>query len=372
MSKRYPGVYRRGSTWSWRAQFSSAGDRKGISGSGYPTAKDASQARAAALQKAVNRRPGNQQQSDVTLGEWLESWLEGHVATVRQTSASNYRARVAKVNETPQSKARLRDLTETDYMHLVAELRKQSPGHRTLTGKIATVSQALNAAIRAGLISENPLSGLRVARTGEKFKPSPWNRDQAQAFLRHRRLNGDPRHHVWHLALATGLRRGECHGLQWSDVDFTGQRLWVRRQRVDVHGTIYESAPKTSTSEAPVYLDGGTCDLLRSVTRTSEYVLTDHRTGQPYRAMSTFDADFRKACDEAQVPRIRFHDLRHTAASLMAAAGVPLPLAQARMRHWSPAMTEHYTHADTSMGSQVAEQMGSFLNPDDHGHDGQD
>lgn len=356
---RYPGVTRRGAGWSWRAQFSEGGERSTLSGSGYDTAKEAAEARAAAIAEARNRKPGVDR--TVTLETWLNRWLAGHVETVRPTTRLQYECRVRMICRTSYSSRRLADFDETDWKHVIAELREQAPSTRTLKTKVDCLSTALTAAVRAGVIKDNPLPGIRISRTEEKFTARPWTADEARAFLEHRRRNGDPLYHVWHLALATGLRRGELHGLQWHDIDLDAGVLQVRRQRVDVSGTIHEGAPKTSSSEAPVHLDEGTVAVLEGVHRTSVYVVTDPRTGAPYDCMSTFSADWRRALVSSGAPKIRFHDLRHTSASLLAAAGVPLVLAQARLRHWSPAMTAHYTHADTTMGAEAAGRLGKLL-----------
>ena len=286
MSKRYPGVTKRGSSWAWRAQFSDGGRRTGLSGSGYGSAKEAWEARCQALRDAAEH-PG--EIPDLTLGEYLDRWLEGHVQTVRPGSAVQYRSRVNKIKETSFADAVLRDLDEFDYRHLVAELRAQAPAHRTLTLKVSTLSMALDAAVRNGLARRNPLPSIRVSRTTQSTEYTPWTVAEAQAFLTDRRKADDPLHHLWHLALHTGMRRGELHGLRWSDIE--GDRLVVRRQRISIGGEVVEGPPKTTSSEAPVLLDARTLELLDEVPRVSEYVVNDPRTGRPYVAMKTFTTD---------------------------------------------------------------------------------
>lgn len=297
----------------------------------------------------------------LTLSSYLETWLVEHTAHLKPTTASNYRSRVTSVQQSPVADKRLRSLTETDYRRLVTDLAAQAPSHTTLTLKIGTLSGALNAAVRAGLIPNHPLGQIKVSRTGERFEPKAWSLPNVTKFLMHRRLAKDPLATIWHLAVVTGLRRGELHGLRQDDIDLDRCVLHVRRQRVEVRGKVIEQAPKTLASEAPVFLDAATCALLRDRTWTCEYLVADPRTGRPYVSLSTFGRDWRVACVNANVPVIRFHDLRHTSASMLAAAGVPLVLAQQRLRHWSPAMTARYTHALDGMGSQVADQIGALL-----------
>lgn len=358
-SNRYPGVFKRGKTWSYRAQFGDGEDRWGVSGSGYPSAKAAFEAKVEAVRRA--RPLEGPRAADITLSDYLDAWLENHTATLRESTRSTYLAKVRKIQETEAAGRRLRSLTETDYRRLVAELRGQAPSHTTLKAKVTILAVALNAAVRAGLIDGHPLDRINVSRDHEKFTPGHWSVDTVRTFLEHRRLAKDPLAHVWHLAVVTGLRRGELHGLRWADVDLDAGVLYVRRQRTEVRGTVIETAPKNEASEAPVHLDEETVAMLRSIPRTSEYIVNDPRTGQPYKYIRLFTRDWVRAQEAAMVPPIRFHDLRHTSASLLADAGVPLVLAQQRLRHWSPSMTERYTHALEGSGQEVARRIGAVL-----------
>jgi integrase len=361
-TNRYPGVYKRGKTWSFRAQFGDGDDRWGVSGGGYPSARAAWDAKLQAIEAArpmhgIAQRPD----ATLTLASYLDAWLADHTSTLRPSTASAHRSRVNGIKATSIAGLRLRSLTESHYRALVAELRLQSPSHTNLVLKIGTLKAALNAAVRAGLIPNHPLDTIKVSRTTERFVPGFWSVATVQKFLAHRKAANDPLYLTWHLAIVTGLRRGELHGLRWEDVDLDAGLLHVRRQRVEVRGVVHEYAPKTASSEAPVFLDAGTVELLRAATRTSDYVVNDPRTGRPYEQIRTFARDWKKAQDYANVPTIRFHDLRHTSASLLAASGVPLVLAQQRLRHWSPAMTARYTHALDGMGAEAANSIGALV-----------
>lgn len=361
-SNRYPGVYRRGKTWSFRAQFGDGADRWGVSGSGYPSAKAAHDAKIQAIQNArplhgIKQRPS----ATLTLADYLDAWVLDHGRTVKASTLSSYESKVAQIKRSPIAQRRLRSLTEADYRRLIGDLRAQAPKHTTLMAKVTILAVALNAAVRAGLIPHHPLGAIKISRSDERFEPRVWDVATVQKFLAHRRAANDPLYHAWLLAVLTGLRRGELHGLRWGDVDLDRRVLHVRRQRAEVRGKIIETAPKTTASEAPVYLDADLVETLRAVPRTSEYVVNDPRTGRPYTSMRLFRADWIRAQRYANVPRIRFHDLRHTSASLLAHVGVPLVLAQQRLRHWSQAMTARYTHALDGAAPEVADKIAAAL-----------
>lgn len=359
---RYPGVYKRGNSWSYRAQFGDGDARHGISGSGYPSAKAANDAKVEAIRNArplngVTQRPD----ATLTLAGYLEAWVADHTLTMRPSTAHAYRSRLGMVAKSPVAEKRLRSLTEQDYRRLVRDLRDQSPSHTNVRLKVGTLSQALDAAVRAGLIPHHPVRLITVSRTGERFEPGVWEVAQVTKFLAERKAAGDPLFLCWHLALVTGMRRGELHGLRREDINLEGGVLHVRRQRVVVGGKMVEGPVKTEGSEAPVYLDPATIELLRDHVWTSDYLVNDPSNGRPFEDMRKFDRAFKTACRRAGVPVLRFHDLRHTSASILADLGVPLVLAQQRLRHWSSAMTQRYTHALDARGAEVAAQIGALV-----------
>lgn len=359
---RFPGVYKRGKTWSYRAQFGDGTDRTSVSGGGYASARDAYEARVKAIAEArpmrgITQRPD----ASLTLGSYLDAWVADHTRHLRPGTAAAYRARALSIQQSPVTRRRLRGLTEGDYRQLVDDMRAGTESTTYLRQKLVLLRAALNDAVAAGLIPSHPLDRIKVSRTEERFQAKVWDVPTVRKFLSHRRRAGDPLYLAWHLAIVTGLRRGELHGLRWEDVDLDRAVLHVRRQRLDISGTVIEQAPKTSASEASIALDPETVELLASAPRTSDYVVNDPRTGRPYASLRTFLRDFKRATDNAGVPEIRFHDLRHTSASLLAHAGVPLPAAKQRMRHWSQAMTEHYTHALDGADVQVAHQIGGLV-----------
>lgn len=359
---RYPGVYKRGGSWSYRAQFGDGENRWGVSGGGYSSAKDAYDAKVEAVRAArplhgVVQRPD----ASLTLAGYLSAWLVEHTSTLSPGTASAYRSRVNRVLETTLADRKLRGLKEGDYRLLIRELRDQSPSDSTLKQKVTMLKTALDAAVRAGLIPNHPLRDITISRESERFVPGFWEPEDARKFLAHRKAAGDPLYLVWHLAIVTGMRRGELHGLRREDVDLERGQLHVRRQRTDVRGVVHERVLKTAGSDRTITLDLETVAMLAGHTWTSDYLVTDPATGRPYAYLRGFDRAWHLAVEHANVPRIRFHDLRHTSASLLADAGVPVASAQRRLGHMGADMTKRYTHALESRDREVADAIGSIV-----------
>ncbi len=140
----------------------------------------------------------------------------------------------------------------------------------------------------------------------------------------------------WALLLTRGLRRGELCGLRWDDVDLDGSSVRVVRTRVLVDGRPEESLPKTAAGRRAVPLDARLVALLRrhKAVQSAEKLaagvayddggwLVADELGQPYYPDS-ISGMFEKKVKAAGLRRIRLHDPRHTAATLMLADGVPV------------------------------------------------
>jgi integrase len=167
-------------------------------------------------------------------------------------------------------------------------------------------------------------TGARVAvwrSTGQRPPVAVWTAAQTAAFLAH--VRGHALCPLFHVAALLGLRRGEMIGLRWSDVDFTGATLTICRQVQERTGRAVICLPKSERSGRTVAADG--------------WVFTN--SGGAYGSPSHITHAFRRLLHEAELPPVRFHDLRHDAASLSLAAGNDLKVVQALLGHASIVLT---------------------------------
>jgi integrase len=146
---------------------------------------------------------------------------------------------------------------------------------------------------------------------------------------------GDRLEALYVLALMTGLRRGELLGLRWSDVDLEGRRLVVRRSlQVNDEGRWVLGAPKTKHSRRPVLLTGTAVKALREhrdrqdIEREKAGELWHERdlvftntVGNPLGEKELLHRSFYPLLERAQLPKVRFHDLRHSTATLLLGEG---------------------------------------------------
>ena len=138
---------------------------------------------------------------------------------------------------------------------------------------------------------------------------------------------GDPLRPIIILALNTGMRKGEILNLRWSDVDFADCYIYIKKSKSNVMRKI----PMNTIVVAS----------LKNIKRENDYVFPGPRTGKQY---SDIFYPFKQACEKAGIKDMRFHDLRHTAATLMVMGGIDLVTVKEILGHSDIQMTMRYAH----------------------------
>ena len=173
---------------------------------------------------------------------------------------------------------------------------------------------------------------------------------------------------LWMLAVHTGMRQGELLALKWKDVDLEAGKVSVRRTltRESVHYTLGE--PKTKKSRRTVKQTGAATDAVKDhlsrqideidrlgdLYRDQGLVFTSN-SGAPLNPSNIRNRDLRRLTSKAGVPEIRFHDLRHTCATLLLSKNVHPKLVQEMLGHATVAVTlDTYSHVLPGMGDHAA------------------
>ena len=308
-----------------------------------------------------------------TVARWLRYWLSTR-RSIRPTTLHSYTVHVETFLIPAIGDLRLSEVTSRHLAAMFADLaagttpsgRPRSPG--TLQRIRATLRAAFNAAIRDGLIADNP--ALRVempaarrphavvwtdARVqqwrddGHRPAVAVWTAAQLAEFLRF--VADDPLFALWWLVALRGLRRGEAAGLRWCDLDLDRRRLVIVSQRTTVGSQVVECEPKSAASQRSVALDRHTVGILRAHLRRQRqryrdaglawreygYVFT-RPDGKPYHPNSLTHR-LQQLIAAAGLPPVRLHDLRHGAASLAHEAGADLKTVQDQLGHASIVLT---------------------------------
>jgi len=329
-------------------------------------------------------------------GEWLDRWLEGRTGP-RESTIRGYTSHVRLYLKPCLGHILLADLTAQHVQAMFTAITRQHEAEgqpvtaATLARVRATLRAALNGAIRAGLISVNAASraelpaprrprpvvwtAARVAewqRTG--IRPPVAVRTPAQTA---RFLNAIRSHRLYaayHLVALRGLRRGEAAGLRWCDIDLDTATAIITCQLQQYDGRLVACPPKTVGSERAVALDRTTVAVLHAHRAAQDakraalgkdyhdsgYVFTC-LNGDPV-ASDRLSRTFRRLSDEAGLPPVRLHDLRHGAASLALVAKVDLRVVHDMLGHSSIVLTaDTYTSVLPEVARKAAEDVATLI-----------
>ncbi len=155
------------------------------------------------------------------------------------------------------------------------------------------------------------------------------------------------------MALNTGMRKGEILNLRWNDIDFIEHYIYLKKTKSNV----MRKVPMNSVIN----------DMLNKIERDGDYVFANPETGLPY---TDIFHQFKAACEDAKINDLRFHDLRHTAASLMVMGGVDLVTVKEILGHSTIEMTMRYAHPTPENKRKAVSVLASVFEADQKELDG--
>ena len=303
-----------------------------------------------------------------TFGEYLEGWLNLKRSVVRIHTIEQYQRTVNKYILPGLKNAKLNELTPGRIQGLYDQLQKQGVTPRVVQVVHAVIYGSLQQALKLGIIGRNP--ALAAVTPAAKLREiQVWDESQISQFLVS--IQGQRNETLYRLALATGMRRGELCGLQWSDVDWLAKTIYVQRQVTQPEGGGFQyTLPKTSAGRRMISLGENMIQALRLQIERVQTLRAavgerwkDNDLIFPSLAGTPIDGynlskEFRILAEQAGLPRIRFHDLRHTAASMMLNHGIPVIIVSRILGHSKPSITmDIYGHLIPGMQDQAASLM---------------
>lgn len=307
-----------------------------------------------------------------TVETYSEYWLTNASSTLRPATLSNYGWVLRKYIIPTVGDVRLERLTPAHVRKLHGAVQSVGVSARTIQLTHAVLRSMLSEAVREEVISRNVGTLVRPPRL-EKSERRPWS---AEDVARFRTISiGHRLHTLFELAYSVGLRRGELLGLRWSDVDLDGHLLHVRQtmQRLGSdHGRVF-GPPKSARSRRSVPVPDSVARSLQlhRASQSAELRVTDRSNeldlvfttsvGTPIEP-SNLRRDFESLIVAAGVPRIRFHDLRHTCASLLFDRGVPPRVVMDLLGHSTLSITtDLYAHVMPTTLANAASAMDDLL-----------
>lgn len=314
--------------------------------------------------------------TNVTVQEYLESWLENiHKPTVRLSTYLNYSKLLKNYLVPGLGKVKLQKLTPQQVQAFYSKKINEGLSPKTVNNVHGVLHKALDNAVKWDILPRNVCDAVTPPRIPRKEK-NVLTKQQAHTLIEQLK-----EHHLEALlvlAVITGMREGEILALRWQDIDFEDGSLQVQRAVSYLKGYGYvESEPKTAKSRRMIKLPVFVVNVLKQHQTQQEEqrkevgkawiekgLVFTNAQGYYY-SSSTLRKVFRRFLVSIDLPHMRFHDLRHSAATILLAMKVHPKVVQEILGHSQITVTmDLYSHALPSMQDDVTKQWdGEFGKP---------
>ena len=304
-----------------------------------------------------------------TVEEYLLSWVDAMKHTVKPRTWKYYKDYV-RLHAIPLiGKVKLGKLKAQDIQSLYTRKLNQGLSSTTVNHLHAVLHKALNNAFRLGLVQRNITDMVDHPRMAH-HEIAPLTAEQVGAFLT--AATGERLEALYVLAVTTGMREGELLALTWRDIDFEKSRLQVRATLQFLEGKFVFTEPKTAGSRRNIGLPKITVEALRQHRLrqneerallednwdTSHDLIFPNTVGKPINATNLIKRGLKPLLKKAGVPPIRFHDLRHTAATLLLSKGVNVKVVSEMLGHADVTTTLRiYAHVLPHMQQTATDTM---------------
>lgn len=313
--------------------------------------------------------------SRMTLGEWLDKWLDEYmIFTIRESTLDSYRAMVKNQVKPFIGGKQIASLTTADMQKFYNKIKKEGrvrehPIHgKTLADSMVRgvhmmLHEALDTAVKERLIAKNPTNGTTVPKCNYPEKQILGD-SQLDAFLE--AIKGEEYWDTFfYVEVMTGLRRGEICGLKWQDINFEENKLQVKRSvSVKKGGGVSIGETKTETGVRSILMPPSVADVLqnRKQRAITEWVFPNFMHPEQPISPATAYRKLKIILKHAGLPLIRFHDLRHTFATHATHGGVDPKTLAGILGHTNASFTlDTYTHVTSDMQKAASNIVGNIM-----------
>lgn len=298
-----------------------------------------------------------------TLAEYLKSWIQDYAPNLTPRSAERYGSIIDLHLAPALGRVALTSLKPAAVQKHYTGLLASGLSPRSVRYVHVVLHKALQTALKLGLVARNVADGLDIPRA-RRPEMQTWNKDEMAAFLE--AAKGTQYYALFYTALYTGMRRSELLALRWSDIDFIYSQISVTRTLHHVKGQYTFSQPKSEKGRRTIALPPSAFLVLEAYrkARDVEAALLNEKVnddelvfsalGKPLRP-NTVSRAWVMLAEKAGVKVIRFHDARHTHASIMLREGIHPKVVQERLGHASIAITlDTYSHVAPGLQDAAA------------------
>lgn len=367
------GSFRQRADGSWECRIRLGGKYRSFYGS---TKSAAGKAKDDAKKEMEAGRDLNRRREKV--GAYLTRWLEDTAAIrVSPRTLVEYRSIVVNHLQPALGAIWLHELSPSDVQTMLNAVHRAGLSPRRVSHLRAVLRTALSDAMKVGAVSRN-VAKLVTLPTIDRERVVPLDPAQARALIA--ATDGTIHGAVFTVALTCGLRQGEVLGLRWQDIDFAAGTLSVRQSLKSLPGKVEMGAPKSRNSRRTIPLPTAAADVLRRQRDRQTFdrhaaggawedgdLVFANATGGPLSAWAVRMA-LKRALEDAGLPPVTFHALRHGCASLLLSSSVPLAMVSRILGHSTVALTaDVYGHIGVEAMRVAATAMDAAMTGTDGG-----
>ncbi len=300
----------------------------------------------------------------IAFGPYAERWLASRIG-IRDTTRAAQESYLRSLILPALGEYPLDAITPDDLRDWIASLDRRGSAPATIRKALLITKKILDRAVADRRIGHNPAASLEI------LDAPPVQRKTMRTLTANEvgelvRASGPFYGAMIHTAAATGMRWGEIAGLRTSELDLLRGEIRIESQLREIAGTLTLDAPlKTASSRRIVTIDGGTAEMIGAhLARfpNNEGVAFSTVEGKLLRRSNFARSHFKPAARSIGRGELTFHDLRHTHASLLLAAGEPITNVADRLGHRDAATTLRiYAHAIEGTQRSAADRIGSIL-----------
>lgn len=316
--------------------------------------------------------------SKMTVGQWLDIWLETYLSSVRPYTVLSYTQHVNNHIKPALGEIRLDKLhthSIQQFYNRLGMANGDKPGlsPKTVQNIHGVLHKALQQAVKIGYLRINASDACELPRA-EKTEIKPLSEEEIQTFMK--TIKGHKFETVFLVLMFTGIRRGEVCGLTWDHVNFERNTIYINRQLQQIPGQsgVFQLTPTKSGKGRTITAAAFVMDALRQykVQQTEArlkagpdwqdegFVFTNH-LGR-HLSPNTVYNNYKRLMASIGLPQARLHDLRHTYATISLDAGDDIKTVQENLGHHTAAFTlSQYAHSTEKMKTESAARMDQFI-----------
>lgn len=308
--------------------------------------------------------------SAMKLSDWMNIWLDTYLVDIAQTTKDDYESKINFHIKPTLGHLPLNAIKNQNIQTWVNGLQQKGLGAKTIRNIYNNLNAALKKAVVLRMIPHNPCEGTVLPKL-QQYQAQVYNTANIQQALD--AANDLSTCIMILLGASVGLRRGEMAALRWKDINFDKNTISITKSRVHTKGKVIEKAPKTQAGKRTITICQSTADALRDAKAIYDDAVL-HKPGFHDLGYVLFKEDgtpffpdsltqkWERFLANYHLPHIRLHDLRHSNATAMIAAGINAKVVQHRLGHANVSITLNtYTHVLPEMDQDAADKLNQAL-----------